>query len=398
MKKKNKDIFLLCKKRNLLCIFFTLALIISFFIMHNKRYEEETTSKEKALEKPSDMISWKTTGISKYNGNYHFVTNSKDKKYYYLTKTNNKGELIFYKKLDGMAHLFRLNKNKSNEIRYTYFYCPETDNINYICVDQTGLVVLNENYEEIDTVNSINNIDGHDYIYVDDYDYIFQTNDFSSLEVGGENIEIMCSLIKEIKKGKEQIIFNSCNHKKMYYFLDKSMFDEIGPNYNYLHFNSFVIDPKDNNILVSYKNISSVIKINRKTGNIMWILGGKLDQFGLSKKQLFINQHAIKLEEDGTILIYDNGDEIRNSRILEIKIDEKKKKIMKYESYNLDGVTTGIWGNATLLNKKKKTFLVDYGIGGNADRPDFEEINFKTGKIDFSINFPNQVVTNIYKG
>ena len=56
---------------------------------------------------------------------------------------------------------------------------------------------------------------------------------------------------------------------------------------DYIHMNSVFIDPKDNHLIVSLANGYTVLKIHRQTGEILWRLGGKLDEFSLTDNQRF---------------------------------------------------------------------------------------------------------------
>jgi hypothetical protein len=69
----------------------------------------------------------------------------------------------------------------------------------------------------------------------------------------------------------------------------------------------------DGNILLSFRNVSSVIMINRKTGAVYWKLGAP----PLS------GQHAPYILANGHILLFDNGphrldESLPFSRVLEI--------------------------------------------------------------------------------
>src|SRR5207249_7583111 len=74
-----------------------------------------------------------------------------------------------------------------------------------------------------------------------------------------------------------------------------------------------VLELPDGDILTSYRPISTVIRIARKTGEIGWKLG----------PPTLAGQHAPTLLENGNILIFDNGvhrldDPLPFSRVIEI--------------------------------------------------------------------------------
>lgn len=41
------------------------------------------------------------------------------------------------------------------------------------------------------------------------------------------------------------------------------------------------------------RNTDSIVEINRRTGNIEWVLGGKMDMFGLTENQKTARQHLL---------------------------------------------------------------------------------------------------------
>ena len=149
---------------------------------------------------------------------------------------------------------------------------------------------------------------------------------------------------------------------------------------NNMYFNSMEIDPLDGNLICSFRVIDAIIKINRTTGKIMWILGGKGDEFGLTQEQKFSKQHSISYLSDHSILIYDNGEEKQETRVIIVKLNEEKKQIEKYESYNLN-IYAPRMGSIQKINEEEKKYLITYGSGKHESA--FEEINIETLKVDF---------------
>jgi hypothetical protein len=75
---------------------------------------------------------------------------------------------------------------------------------------------------------------------------------------------------------------------------------------DYVHLNSVALDD-DGNFLVSARNTSTVYKIDRRTGRIIWRLGGKHSSFKLPDYARFAGQHDVTRASDGTYLVFDNG-------------------------------------------------------------------------------------------
>ena len=76
--------------------------------------------------------------------------------------------------------------------------------------------------------------------------------------------------------------------------------------FDYFHINSVGLDV-DGNYLVSARNTHTVYKISRRTGRILWRLGGKRSDFALARGVRFAWQHDARRERDRTIRIFDNG-------------------------------------------------------------------------------------------
>jgi hypothetical protein len=74
-----------------------------------------------------------------------------------------------------------------------------------------------------------------------------------------------------------------------------------------------VAETPDRNLVVSFRNISTVVMIERSTGNVIWHLGGPP----------LAQQHDPRPLEDGNLLIFDNGTHRRDhpapySRVIEV--------------------------------------------------------------------------------
>lgn len=105
--------------------------------------------------------------------------------------------------------------------------------------------------------------------------------------------------------------------------------------YDYLHINSIDVDT-DGNLLVSARNTHAVYKVNRRTGKVMWRLGGKRSDFKLGPGVRFAWQHDVRRQPDGTITLFDNGAAPpveKFSRVLVIRLNLKTKTATLVRSY-----------------------------------------------------------------
>jgi hypothetical protein len=107
------------------------------------------------------------------------------------------------------------------------------------------------------------------------------------------------------------------------------------PPDDYIHLNSIEIEP-NGNFLVSARNTRALYEIDRKTGKILWRLGGKKSDFKMGPGTTFAWQHDARRQDDGTITIFDNGafpPVEKFSRVLVLKVDEQAKRVTLVRSY-----------------------------------------------------------------
>lgn len=100
--------------------------------------------------------------------------------------------------------------------------------------------------------------------------------------------------------------------------------------WDYCHLNSMWRDPLDGNFLVSFRGQNSVVKIEDGGGKVLWCLGGRGDEYGLTEQQLFSYQHSVSRTRQGAILLFDNGVVSRRTRIVEYYLDEEARKLTKF--------------------------------------------------------------------
>lgn len=78
------------------------------------------------------------------------------------------------------------------------------------------------------------------------------------------------------------------------------------PVYDSVHANAIELDT-DGNLLVSARNTSTIYKVDRSTGNILWRLGGKKSDFKMGDGASFGLQHDPRRHADGSLTVFDDG-------------------------------------------------------------------------------------------
>jgi hypothetical protein len=154
--------------------------------------------------------------------------------------------------------------------------------------------------------------------------------------------------------------------------------------YDYFHINSIDIYDEDH-LLISSRNTCTVYKVDRKTGKIVWRLGGKKNDFEMAEGTQFAFQHDARRQRDGTITIFDNGNiyiEVQ-SRGIVVEVDEDKMSATLAREYTYpDKLLSETQGNVQVLPNGNA--FVGWGSA-----PDISEFN-RDGDLLFSAAFPTE--------
>jgi hypothetical protein len=125
-----------------------------------------------------------------------------------------------------------------------------------------------------------------------------------------------------------------------------------GRPYDYFHINSIEPEP-DGNLLVSARNTHTLYEIDRRTGRILWRLGGKHSTFRMGPGTRFGWQHDARRLPDGTISLFDNDATpplASFSRVLILKADQATKRVTLVRSLrHPKGLLVPFEGNAEVL-------------------------------------------------
>jgi hypothetical protein len=124
--------------------------------------------------------------------------------------------------------------------------------------------------------------------------------------------------------------------------------------WDFFHINSISITP-DNHLLVSSRNTSTLYKIHRTTGEVLWRLGGKSSSFSVAPDAVFGWQHHAIFEDENTIRLFDNGGgggstRIHDTRVIWIRVDTRAKNASLADSMSVPGIQTNAMGSAQRLS------------------------------------------------
>ncbi|MGM0556098.1 MAG: aryl-sulfate sulfotransferase [Myxococcota bacterium] len=115
------------------------------------------------------------------------------------------------------------------------------------------------------------------------------------------------------------------------------------------HLNTIEVFPEDpNSLLVSSRNQNSLIKLDLAAEDSVWRLGVNGD-FDMAEEDLFWQQHAPEFQENGNLVIFDNGfrGEREYSRLIEVAYDDSAMTAEVVWEYAPDPqIFTPIWGDS----------------------------------------------------
>jgi Arylsulfotransferase (ASST) len=157
-----------------------------------------------------------------------------------------------------------------------------------------------------------------------------------------------------------------------------------GPRFDYFHINSIDVAP-DGNLIVSARNTWAAYKISRRTGRVLWRLGGKRSDFAIGRGARFEWQHDVREHGDGLVSVFDNAaapPEEPQSRALLLALDTRRMRVSLVRAYTHrpERVLSHFLGNAQLLGNGD----VFVGWGGSPYITEFD----RNGSIVFDARLP----------
>jgi hypothetical protein len=138
------------------------------------------------------------------------------------------------------------------------------------------------------------------------------------------------------------------------------------------HANALTYVAEDDSYLVSLDAWNSIVKIDRSTGNELWILtGGSGGVFSEGDLGLISNAHSVRPTEDGTLLVFNRNDFANGecAEAVELELDEKGAAAWKRWSYTSEDCQVVTYlGNAIPIPGGDR--LVIFSTSGRVDRVD----------------------------
>lgn len=202
-------------------------------------------------------------------------------------------------------------------------------------------VLVDSSYQQVATVRAANGLqmDLHEFTITPEGTAIFTCSPpvepYDLTAVGGPSSgQIYSPIFQEvdIRTGRLLMEWRGVDHIPV----TDSYLPVSGP-FDYLHINSIAVDA-DGHLLVSGRHTWAVYKVHRRTGEVMWRLGGKSSDFNVDKSAVFSWQHDVQRPGPGLLTVFDNGSDgsintESRSRGLLLKVDEAARTVQVGRQY-----------------------------------------------------------------
>jgi hypothetical protein len=205
--------------------------------------------------------------------------------------------------------------------------------------------------------------------------------------IGGQPQALVLGNLLIRMNSNNQFVFqwDSFDHLPAIDDLDPQI-DPTGDIVDWTHGNAIDVTA-DGNYLMSFRNISQVVKIDSRSGAVLWKLGGSDGNFTFLDDPLqgFSLQHGIRELANGNLLLFDNGasHDPPQSRAVEYQLDLNARTARMVWQYDANPALFAFaMGFAQRLQNGNT--LVTYGI-----LPYVHEVN-RAGELQWSLLPPEQ--------
>jgi Arylsulfotransferase (ASST) len=116
--------------------------------------------------------------------------------------------------------------------------------------------------------------------------------------------QLLEGVVQEIDIASGAVLFEW--HSSDHVAISESYLPQTAGLWDYFHLNS-IDETDDGNILISARHTSTVYKLDRSSGDILWRLGGMNSDFAMGDGTRFAYQHDARDHGNGVVTIFDDG-------------------------------------------------------------------------------------------
>jgi len=229
-------------------------------------------------------------------------------------------------------------------------------------------VILDSSYREIAVVRAARGrqADLHELRLTPDGTALItchpQTVQANLSSVGGpSNGQVLEPVIQEIDVATGTLLFE---WRGLEHVAIEESYLPFGGPYDYLHVNSIDLTP-DGHLLLSGRHTCALYKVHRRTGRVLWRLGGRRSSFNVGRRARFHWQHDARHLPGDVITVFDNGagpvQSERQSRGLVLELDLVSNSVHLIRAYRHPiPVLSSAMGNVQVL--PDGNVMVGYGL------------------------------------
>ncbi|MFA6438114.1 MAG: aryl-sulfate sulfotransferase [Bacteriovoracaceae bacterium] len=250
---------------------------------------------------------------------------------HYLYMVDNDGKVVRYLHSPGHVYDFKVQPNG------LFSFADPYSDWGYAGGSRSVHRVMDSNFTVIDSFRAGNgyDADSHEFVMLPNGHVIVHAYDIQYIDMrkiaanGNPNAIVVGSIVQELDK-KKNVVFQwrSWDHIP----ISETYMNTAASAFDYIHVNAYDVDT-DGNLLLCFRNTCDIVKLNRMTGEIMWRMGGKKNQFTFfgeneaNKPAYYTFQHGFNQLPNGNLILFDNGNlhAEQFSRAVEYKIDQVNK-------------------------------------------------------------------------
>ena len=175
-------------------------------------------------------------------------------------------------------------------------------------------VILNQSYQKIAEIHAGNGLmaDHHELVLTDHDTALIDSYHPVTMNLtqygGSATATVWEGVVQEVSLTTGQVLFEW--HSLKYVSVTDTYTKLTTDSVDYFHINAIAEDT-DGNLIVSGRFISTILKINRSTGAVMWRLGGKHSDFSFVGDGGPSMQHDVRVVSPSKYSAFDNGN-LRN--------------------------------------------------------------------------------------
>jgi len=209
----------------------------------------------------------------------------------------------------------------------------------------------------------------HDLIAELDGSYWVMCDEMRTMDLSGlggvANAQVMGTVVQHISSVGELLFrWSPFDH---FDITDLDPASRTGANVNWTHGNSLDLD-SDGNLIVSFRSLSEITKIDTRTGAVLWRMGGLKNQFTFQDAGAlaFSFQHGVRLTAPDHLLLLDNLGDPSGSRAERYEYDAPLRTARQTGSYGSSPAVTAALGGSTQDLPGGRT-LVSFGPAGRVE-------------------------------